>query len=253
MLSAMANFALSYINSFIMTKKAMLALLLAIALPLMGYLLFSYMSKRDLQMPQRFFYDSVMVKTERGKTTFDTAWHQIKNIELTNQLGNKVSLDELRGKVIVMDFFFTRCPVICPTMTKSMKKLQTSFLPSDTLVQFVSISVDPEHDDVERLNWWAEKFGVNPDNWWLGTGNKDSIYNFALTEIKASVADTGVDTAFIHTENFFLIDREGIIRGWYNGTDEQAQLRLVNDIPLLILEKNRKRSFGQFVNSLFNR
>lgn len=236
-----------------MNKKALLALLIAIALPLVGYMVFSSMSKKDLQMPPRFFYDSVTVKTERGKTSFDTVWHQIKNLKLTNQLGQQVSISDLRGKVIVLDFFFTRCPVICPTMTESMKKLQTSFAPSDTLVQFVSISVDPEHDDVGRLNWWAEKFGVNPDNWWLTTGNKDSIYNFALTEVKASVADVGVDTAFIHTENFFLIDREGIIRGWYNGTDEDAQRRLVNDLPLLILEKNRKRTFSDVVKNMFTR
>lgn len=234
-----------------MSKRAILALLIAIALPLFGYFLLSYLSHRDIQMPNRYFYDSVMTVNDHGKTTFDTAWHQVKNIELTNQLGKKVSLDDLKGKVIVMDFFFTRCPTICPTMARSMKRLQSSFAPSDSLLQFVSISVDPEHDDVGRLRWWAEKFDVNPDNWWLATGNKDSIYNFALSEMKASIADTNVDTAFIHTENFFLIDRHRVIRGWFNGTDSAAQQELVNNIPLLLLEKDQKRTFGEFVKDIF--
>lgn len=236
-----------------MSKKALMALLIAIVLPLFGYFLLSYLRDRDIQMPPKYFYDSVHVHNERGKTVFDTAWHRVKNIELTNQLGRKVSLDDLEGKVIVMDFFFTRCPTICPKMTRNMRRLQESFAPSDTLVQFISVSVDPEHDDVSRLRWWAEKFGVNSDNWWLVTGDKKSIYDFAFTEMKASIADVDVDTAFIHTENFFLLDRQRVIRGWYNGTEEDAQERIVKDIPLLMLEKNRRRSFGEFVKDVFNK
>lgn len=236
-----------------MSKKAVLALLLAIALPLGGYLLLSYLSHRDIKMPYRYFYDSVIVNENHGKTTFDTLWHHVQNISLTNQLGQQVSLNDLKGKVLVVDFFFTRCPTICPTMARNMKRLQSSFAPSDSLVQFISISVDPEHDSLSRLRWWAEKFDVNPDNWWLATGNKDSIYNFALKEMKASIADTDVDTAFIHTENFFLLDRSSVVRGWYNGTDSVAQQNLVRDIPLLMLEKDQKKSFGQFLKELFRK
>lgn len=236
-----------------MSKKAVLALMIAIALPLCGYLILSYMSQRDIRMPKRFFYDSVIVKDDYGRSSFDTVWHHVKGITLTNQLGEKVSLNDLKNKVIVLDFFFTRCPTICPIMARNMKKLQSSFAPSDSIVQFISISVDPEHDDPARLRWWAEKFDVNPDNWWLATGNKDSIYNFALKEMKASVADVGIDTAFIHTENFFLLDRDRVVRGWYNGTDSADQLRLVKDLPLLMLEKNHKKTFGQFLKELIDK
>lgn len=236
-----------------MSKKAALALMMAIALPLGGYLLLSYLSQRDIKIPNRYFYDSVIVNENHGKTTFDTLWHHVQNLSLTNQLGQHVSLNDLKGKVLVVNFFFTRCPTICPKMARNMKRLQSSFAPSDSLLQFISISVDPEHDSLSRLRWWAEKFDVNPDNWWLTTGNKDSIYNFALKEMKASIADTDVDTAFIHTENFFLLDRSRVVRGWYNGTDSVAQLNLVRDIPLLILEKDQKKSFGQFLKELFRK
>jgi protein SCO1/2 len=68
--------------------------------------------------------------------------------------------------------------------------------------------------------------------------------------MKASVADVNVDTAFVHTENFFLLDKERVVRGWYSGTDSIAQKRLVRDIPLLMLEKDRKRTFKDFLKDL---
>jgi protein SCO1/2 len=195
----------------------------------------------------------VIVKDKGGKSTYDTLWHSVKNLNLTNQLGQHVSLNDLKGKVIVIDFFFTRCPTICPQLAVAMKRLQRSFPNNDSIVQFVSISVDPKHDSVGQLRKWAEKFDVNPDSWWLLTGDRDSIYKFALEEIKASVADVNVDTAFVHTENFFLLDKHRVVRGWYNGLDTVAQKRLVRDIPLLMLEKDQKRTFKEFLQGLMRR
>ena len=233
-----------------MNKKAFTALMVAILLPLSGYLLVSYYSGRAVQMPHRYFYDSVNVSKQNGKLTYDTAWHHVENLHFTNQLGQHVSLNDLKGKIIVLDFFFTHCPTICPKLAVAMKKLQNSFPDNDSIVQFVSISIDPEHDSLAQLRNWANKFKINPDSWWLGTGNKDSTYNFALSELKASVADPDIDTAFIHTENFFLLDKERVVRGWFNGFDSVAQSNLVRDIPLLMLEKDQKRSFKDFIKGL---
>ena len=121
------------------------------------------------------------------------------------------------------------------------------------MVQFLSISIDPEHDSVPQLRNFANRYTANHDSWWFLTGNKKNIYEFALQELKANVADTEVDTAFIHTENFFLLDKERVIRGWYNGFDTIKQAKLVRDIPLLMLEKNKKRTFKEFVEELFGR
>ena len=245
--SAIANFAF---RKEAMNKKSFIALIVAILLPVTGYLLVSYYSTRVIQMPQRYFYDSVNVVEKDGKMTYDTAWHKVSNLHFTNQLGQHVSFDDLKGKIIVLDFFFTHCPTICPQLAKAMKKLQNSFPNNDSIVQFVSISIDPKHDTVKQLRKWADKFDVNPDSWWLLTGDRDSIYNFALHEIKASVADVNVDTAFIHTENFFLLDKDRVVRGWFNGLDSVAQARLVRDIPLLMLEKDRKKTFKDFLSNL---
>jgi protein SCO1/2 len=237
-----------------MSKKAILALLLAVFVPAVSYLLVKFYSERAVQMPPRYFYDSVAVNEKNGKTTYDTIWHHVKNISFTNQLGQQVSLYDIKGKIIVLDFFFTRCPTFCPGMARSMKKLQDAFKKNDTsIVQFISVSIDPLHDSVPQLRKFADKFNVNPDSWWLVTGDKKEIYDFALQEMKASIADTEVDTGFIHTQNFFLLDREKIVRGWYNGFDSAAQQKLVRDIPLLMLEKDRKKTFGEFLKELFGR
>ncbi len=229
-----------------MNKKAILALMLAALIPAVSYLLVKYYGSEALQMPRRYFFDSVALVEKRGKTTSDTLWHRVKNISFTNQLGKNVSLDDLNGKIIVVDFFFTRCPTICPQMARSMKKLQNSFKKNDSIVQFLSISVDPETDSVARLKQFSDKFNVDPGSWWLLKGDKKEVYDFALNQLKASVGDSDVDTAFIHTQNFFLLDKERVVRGWYNGLDTLAQAKLVRDIPLLMLEKNRRRSFGEF-------
>lgn len=233
-----------------MNKKAVLALMLALVMPFAGYYMVKYYSKDAVHMPGRYFLPDRVVQSEKnGKTVTDTIWHQVKNIEFTNQLGKKVSLDDLKGKILVINFFFTRCPSICPGLTRSMKRLQDSFLKNDSIVQFISISVDPEHDSVPPLRKFADRYNANHDTWWFVTGNKKDIYDFAFNELKASLTDTHVDTAFLHTENFYLLDSSRVVRGWFNGFDTLKQAELVRDIPLLMLEKNKKAPsiFREFI------
>jgi len=232
-----------------LNKKAILALMLAILLPLTGYWLVKHYSKDAVPMPHRYFYDDVITKEVKGKTSTDTLWHHVKNMTFTNQLGNQVSLDDLKGKVLVINFFFSRCPSICPGLTRNMKKLQNSFLKNADIVHFISISVDPERDSVPQLRKFADRFNINHDSWWFVTGNKKEIYDFALQEMKASIADVNVDTAFIHTENFFLLDSSRVVRGWYNGFDTLKQAQLARDIPTLMLERDKKSPsiFREFI------
>ena len=235
-----------------MNKKALMGLVVAFIFPLTGYYIVKYYSDKAVNMPRRYFYDSVTVIKKNGKEITDTVWHKAANMTFINQLGKTVDLDSLKGKILVIDFFFSRCPSICPGMAKSMKRLQNSFVNSkDSIVQFISISIDPEHDSVPQLRKFADRYTSNHDSWWFVTGDKKNIYDFALKELKANVADVGADTAFPHTEYFFLLDRDRVIRGWYNGFDTVKQAKLVRDIPLLMLEKRKKRTFQEFLNELF--
>ncbi len=232
-----------------MNKKAILALMLAILLPLTGYLLVKYFSKDAIQMPAHYFQpDSVVHKTSNGKTGTDTVWHRVKNMSFINQLGNTVTLDSLHGKIIVIDFIFTRCANQCPRMTQSMKKFQDAYAKNDTIVQFLSISIDPEHDSVAQLRKFADRYNVNHDTWWFLTGNKKDIYDFALNELKANIADSVIDAQFIHTDLFFLLDKDRVVRGFYHQQDPDIKVKedsvsmgkLAQDISILMLEKNKK-------------
>jgi protein SCO1/2 len=111
-----------------MNKKALMGLSVAVLLPVFCYLVLKYASERAVDMPRKYFYDTVVSRVDKGRMVSDTIWHQTANIHLQNQLGDTVSLYDKPGKIIVADFFFTRCGSICPRLTTNMSKLQQSFI-----------------------------------------------------------------------------------------------------------------------------
>lgn len=230
------------------SQKALLALCIAILLPVVSYFIVKSASRDAIKMPPRYYAENTFDTVINGKLVSDTVWYQLANDTFTNQLGKRVVLDSLRGKVIIADFFFTRCPSICPTLTRNMRTLQESLKVKDltkqidsNLVQFLSFSVDPVRDSVPVLKKYADKYGVNHDIWYMLTGPKEKMYNYMLHEIKLPAQDGGqVDSLFIHTEKFVLIDKKGVIRGYYNGLDSASLSKLAEDLTLLMLEKDRK-------------
>lgn len=230
-----------------MSKKAILALMMVVLLPVTAYYLVKYYSKRAVDMPHHYFFDDVKDTVVDGKKRSDTVWHRISNFRFTNQLNDTVYADSLKNKILVVDFFFTRCPNPCPTMTRNMKKMQDAYKKNDTLIHFISFTVDPTRDTVEALKRYADKYGVKHNNWWFLTGDKKTIYDLAFNEFKAAVVDGGeVDTSFLHTNKFYLLDKNRIIRGWYDGTDSAALSKLARDISLLILEKDKTKKRNLF-------
>lgn len=230
-----------------MSKKALLALCVAVLVPLLSYLLVKTASDDAVVMPPRYYYDTVTSVIRDGKKFDDTLWHSVNNSQFINQLGDSITLDQLKGKVIVADFFFTHCPSICPTLTRNMKKLQDALkIKNDekridtTFVQFLSFSVDPERDSAQALKKYADRYGVNHDVWWMLTGRKKTIYDFALNELKMGLQDgEGVDSNFIHTQKMVLLDRDHVVRGYYDGLDSNSLSKLAQDIVFIMLEKDK--------------
>ncbi len=245
---------------FSLNKKAIYGLLIAMVLPLVCYFVVKHFSDRIVTLPPRFFPDSINTVLKDGKKVTDTTWHRISDFKLTNQLGETVTLDKYRGKTIIADFFFTHCPTICPRLTLNMRRLQQSVVNSERVgdrtnkdVQFLSFSIDPERDSVHQLKTWADRFQVNPEQWDLLTGDKKTIYDLALNDMKIGLVDgKGIDTSFIHTDHFVLIDSSRVIRGFYHGLDSNSLARLSNDLILLTLEKkpNEKGALSGQLNFL---
>lgn len=230
-----------------MKKTTLFALMMVTLLPIASYLYVSSLSKDAIKMPRRYFYDTVMVKMEKGKKVNDTVWHKVRPFKLKNQFGKEVGLEDWSGKIIIADFFFTSCPSICPKLTRNMKKLQTAFKKTDSLVRFVSFTVDPVRDTVQALKAYGDKFGIDHDTWFMLTGDRKELYDIALNEFKASIASNGnVDTGFIHTDRFFLLDKERVVRGWYNGLDSVNLDKLIKDVVLLNMERDKKKKRNLF-------
>jgi len=238
-----------------MSKKAILALMIALMIPLISYFILKTVSDHAVVMPRKLLLDSVTAKIVNGKQITDSIWHQTANIRLVNQLGDTVNLYDRPGKITVLDFFFTRCPNPCPTLTRNMRKLQTSFASYEagrrvidsSIVQFISFSVDPERDSVQALKQYADNYHVTPDNWWMLTGPKKKIYDFAFNELKIGLLDGhGIDTAFLHTPDFILLDKNYVVRGLYDGRDTVELAKLAKDIGLLMLEKDKTQKSGVF-------
>jgi protein SCO1/2 len=237
-----------------LSKKAWLALVVAIAIPLVFYMI---ASRYGVNMPHRYYPDSVVTTIKDGKEITDTLWHRVANVTLQNQLGETVSLDSEKGKVIVIDFFFTHCASICPILTRNIRKLQDGLkLQSDvsrvdtSFVRFLSLSVDPVRDSAPVLRKYADRYGVNSDIWWLLTGKKKTIYDFALNELKLGLQDSvSVDSNFVHTDYLTLLDRDRVVRGYYHGTDTAALAKLAEDIVFIMLERDKHKK-SVFVEQL---
>ncbi len=199
-------------------------------------------------MPKRFFADTIISKLKMVNVSLIRYGIRYANITLVNQLGDTVSLDDIKGSIIIANYFFTRCPSICPTLTKNMKALQDAMKMKDlrkkidsSFVRFISFSVDPKRDSARVLKKYADKYGINHDTWWMLTGPKKTIYDYAFNELKLGLQDgEGIDTNFIHTEKFVLIDKSRIVRGYYNGLDSAIYVETCRRYYFINARKRQK-------------
>ncbi|MBL7855495.1 MAG: SCO family protein [Cyclobacteriaceae bacterium] len=175
---------------------------------------------------------------ERKVVNGDTLFHRIAPFAFVDQDSAVVTNDTFRGKVYVADFFFTSCRTICPIMKTQMLRVYeaTRDMPD---VQIISHTIDPEYDTVALLRDFAKRLGVESGRWHFVTGIKDSIYKIAQTSYFATaLEDKSEPDGFIHSGAFLLIDRQGRIRGKYDGTKEEEVNRLIVDIKKLRRESN---------------
>lgn len=163
--------------------------------------------------------------------------HKIGDFAFLDQTGDTITKKDVEGKIYVADYFFVTCPSICPKMSKQMKRLQDRF-EDDAEVLLLSHTVHPEHDSVEVMAKYGEKYGAIPKKWFLLTGDKTELYKLARQSYfvlkPAEVGQPGDGGSdFIHTNNFVLIDQKSRIRGYYDGTNPQEIDQLMIDIEKL--------------------
>lgn len=164
----------------------------------------------------------------------DSIIKKIPEFEFTNQMGNVVTKETFSNKIYVADFFFTSCPGICLIMTKNMLKIYEKH---NENLKFLSFSIDPKRDSVQKLNKYANKIGINNDEvWHFVTGEKKEIKQMTNHFMVLAYEDSTVAGGIEHGGQFILIDKNQHVRGYYDGTDDSSIEILLEDIDLLLKE-----------------
>jgi protein SCO1/2 len=170
---------------------------------------------------------------------------------MRNQDSLLIGNEDFRGKVYLAEFFFTRCPTICPIMNKNMKILDDRFGDRQDF-GIASFTIDPDNDKPHVLKKYAEDYGVKSQNWHFLTDKKSVVYELANSgfSIFAGI-NPAVAGGFEHQGYFALIDKNGYIRSrvdrfdnpivYYSGLDRedkdvQGVDMLLEDIERLLKE-----------------
>ena len=164
--------------------------------------------------------------------------------ELVNQDNIKITNETYKGKVYVLEFFFTTCPSICPKMNLSMLDIEKTFFGNPNF-GLVSITIDPSHDTPEVLKSHAKLLGVKSSNWNFLTGDREYIYNLANKGFNLYVGENNkIKGGFEHSGLFALIDKNGNIRCrkdnfgnpilYYDGLDKKGVRDIQQDINILL-------------------
>jgi protein SCO1 len=132
----------------------------------------------------------------------------LPNVTLTDQNGRSVSLASLKGKPVLVDFIYASCPSLCPMVTEKFavaaRRLGANL---GSRVEFVSITVDPEHDDPAELRAFADKHDADRPGWLFLTGKPVEIEKvldaYDLKRIEQS------DGTVTHPMGSFLLGPDG--------------------------------------------
>ena len=153
---------------------------------------------------------------------------QVSAFTLTNQFGQPVTLDDLKGHVWLADIIFTSCAGPCPVMTHHMRELQDA-LPAESKAHLVTLTTDADTDTPAVLKKYAEKFGGNQQRWNFLTGDKRAIANLAMDSLKltaiAKKPEERTDAAdlFVHSTIFVIVDKQGQLRGSFQTQGEMIE------------------------------
>ena len=166
--------------------------------------------------------------------------------ELLNQDNLKISNETYKGKVYVLEFFFSTCPSICPKMNQSMLQIEKTFFGNPNF-GIVSITIDPEHDTPAVLKEHREFLGVKSSNWNFLTGDKTYIFDLSNKGFNLYAGQNSkVQGGFEHSGLFALIDKNGSMRSrkdefgnpilYYDGLDKKGVRDIQQDIAILLKE-----------------
>jgi protein SCO1/2 len=161
----------------------------------------------------------------------------VGTFSLTDQAGRPVNAESMRGQVWAAAFFFTRCPTVCPRITRRMRELQQAAAKDGIKLQLVSFSVDPENDTPDVLTAYAKQYGADLSTWRFLTGDLEVVRRTSEQGFKLALdgkATPGAkDFGLFHGSHLVLVDGAGQIRGYYRTSEDAQMAQLLRDAKLL--------------------
>ncbi len=165
---------------------------------------------------------------------------------MVNQNGKTITNETYKGKVYVVEFFFSTCPTICPIMNANMKLLQDHFYAYSDF-GILSVTINPENDTQAVLQAHAKQIGATHKNWHFLTGDKTAIFDMANKGFNLYAGEnSNVAGGFEHSGLFAIVDKEGNIRCrydengnpliYYDGLEKKGLEVLKQDIAILLKE-----------------
>jgi protein SCO1/2 len=161
---------------------------------------------------------------------------QLPGFKLTERSGSEVQLSDLKGKVWLADLVYTTCPSTCPMLSSRLSALQSEAFKNEA-VRFVSISVNPAHDTPEVLRPYAERFHAEPGKWFFLTGDKSKVSDLVNEGFLLTSKDSPDGSReMVHSTKIALVDRNGVIRAYYEGANGDESQQMLRDIRRLLRE-----------------
>ncbi len=211
-----------------MTKKTNKAgiLIFLLVVPAFIFLFLRFLTTAHFNV-KKYYPISTEKKVVSGQEVIDTLYHTVKPFQFEAHTGNSFSSEkELKDKLYVASFLFTRCGSICPKMTSQLSRIQ-EFYKNNSELHIVSFTVDPEYDNVSVLKEYAASYRAMDNKWSFLTGSKELIYKVAKDDFKVNALENSNDpNDFIHSDKLILVDWFGRIRGYYDGTSQKEVNRL---------------------------
>ena len=166
---------------------------------------------------------------------------QLSDFQLTERSGEIKTLADLKGEVWLADFFFSTCPGPCPILTTRMGEVAQAVRRTKGKVKIVSITVDPETDTPEKLRKYADQYGAG-SNWWFLTGSLSETFRLAREGFKLAVEENPPESVpqagkMLHSTKVALIDGQGRVRAYYNGTEPDLLARVLPDVGSVLQEQ----------------
>lgn len=159
----------------------------------------------------------------------------VPDFVLVDQRGDAITLTALRGRVVVVTFIYTRCPLpdYCPRMVTNLAAVRDRFrerLGKD--LALLTVTFDPQYDTPERLAAFARTQEADVSGWHFLTGGAEQIKQVCEAFGVESWPDSGLIT---HTLQTAVVDREGRLAAAVEGKDFTG--RQIADLVQIVLER----------------